>query len=381
MNTVLGREVVERQQLLDVVADLGYRLRKLRTIGRLELLDRVAGVGLVLGVPDLCERLLAPRVRRLRQRGKNIRYLVERATLLAGLREHLAQRATESERPVPGGRAGARMPRRRQSRSESGPRPQPGGDRSLQLLAAVERTPIITSRHSFWSSRRTLTWMPSAHRYTKSTPDKSRSANACCSAFHVSVSLVIVEADSPFALPKYPEGGHEISRREPVQVQQRQHRADLRGLARPRRQDRRREPLPLAGPGSTRLSLTRGAVTSTAPHSWSRSATRGSRCAPPADDPSRHERQRTGRCKPRPPPAGPRPASAAHPLGRSRRLPTTRPSRAAPEPSRSAESETTVSMGRTFPTSVVAPVLLGTFHRSPGKVRPIPSRSTDFKMG
>src|ERR1700759_1593747 len=27
----------------------------------------------------------------------------------------------------------------------------------------------------------------------------------------------------------------------------------------------------------------------------------------------------------------------------------------------------------------VAPVLLGTFNRSPGKVRPIPSRSTDFK--
>ena len=103
MNPVLGREVVERQQLLDVVADLGDRLGKLRTIGRLELLDRVAGVGLVLGVPDLCERLLRPRVRRLRQRGKNIRYLVEPATLLAGLREHLAQRAPESERPVPGG--------------------------------------------------------------------------------------------------------------------------------------------------------------------------------------------------------------------------------------------------------------------------------------
>ena len=77
MNPVLGREVVERQQLFDVVADLGDRLRKLRTIGRLELFDRVAGVGLVLGVPDLCERLLRPRVRRLRQRGKNIRYLVE----------------------------------------------------------------------------------------------------------------------------------------------------------------------------------------------------------------------------------------------------------------------------------------------------------------
>ena len=32
-----------------------------------------------------------------------------------------------------------------------------------------------------------------------------------------------------------------------MQVQQRQHRLDLRGLARPRRQDRRREPLPLTG--------------------------------------------------------------------------------------------------------------------------------------
>lgn len=36
-------------------------------------------------------------------------------------------------------------------------------------------------------------------------------------------------------------------------------------------------------------------------------------------------------------------------------------------------------MGRTFPTSVTAPVLLGTFIRSPGKVRPFPSRSTDLK--
>ena len=42
-----GRKVVERQQLLDVAGDLGDRLRELRTIGRLELLDCVAGVGLV----------------------------------------------------------------------------------------------------------------------------------------------------------------------------------------------------------------------------------------------------------------------------------------------------------------------------------------------
>ena len=43
-----------------------------------------------------------------------------------------------------------------------------------------------------------------------------------------------------------PERGHEVPGRQAVQVQQRQHLADLRGLARPRRQDRRAEPHPLA---------------------------------------------------------------------------------------------------------------------------------------
>src|ERR1019366_7223970 len=43
-----------------------------------------------------------------------------------------------------------------------------------------------------------------------------------------------------------PERGHEVPGRQAVQVRQRQHLADLRGLARPRRQDRRAEPLPLA---------------------------------------------------------------------------------------------------------------------------------------
>ena len=43
-----------------------------------------------------------------------------------------------------------------------------------------------------------------------------------------------------------PERGHEVPGRQTVQVEQRQHLADLRGLARPRRQDRRAEPHPLA---------------------------------------------------------------------------------------------------------------------------------------
>jgi len=41
--------------------------------------------------------------------------------------------------------------------------------------------------------------------------------------------------------------GHEIATREPMQVEQRQHLADLRAAAAPRRQDRRGEPLALTG--------------------------------------------------------------------------------------------------------------------------------------
>jgi hypothetical protein len=61
------------------------------------------------------------------------------------------------------------------------------------------------------------------------------------------------------------EGGHEVPARQTVQVQQRQHLGDARGLPRPRRQDRRGEPLALTGLGAIRLSLTRGALTSIAP--------------------------------------------------------------------------------------------------------------------
>jgi hypothetical protein len=45
------------------------------------------------------------------------------------------------------------------------------------------------------------------------------------------------------------EGGHEVPGREAVQVEQREHFGDLRGLAAPRRQDRRGEPGPLPGVG------------------------------------------------------------------------------------------------------------------------------------
>jgi hypothetical protein len=59
-----------------------------------------------------------------------------------------------------------------------------------------------------------------------------------------------------------PQRGHEVPRRETMQVEQRQHLGDLRGLPRPRRQDRRGEPLALARIRVDTLSFTRGAVTS-----------------------------------------------------------------------------------------------------------------------
>jgi hypothetical protein len=50
MHPVLGGKVVERERLVNVVGDLGHRLRELRTVGRLEGLDRVQRVAFVLGI-------------------------------------------------------------------------------------------------------------------------------------------------------------------------------------------------------------------------------------------------------------------------------------------------------------------------------------------
>jgi hypothetical protein len=87
--------------------------------------------------------------------------------------------------------------------------------------------------------------MPSAHRYTKSTPDKSRSANACCSAFQVSVSLVIVEADSPFVLPRNcPRAGTKSPDESPCRYSSGS-TSPIFGVL--RAHDRRAEPLSLTG--------------------------------------------------------------------------------------------------------------------------------------
>ena len=71
-------------------------------------------------------------------------------------------------------------------------------------LVPSTRTPTMTRQHSRSSSRRTLKCTPSAHTYTKSRSDRSRSAKARCSSCHWVVSRVITDADSPAAEPKNP---------------------------------------------------------------------------------------------------------------------------------------------------------------------------------
>ncbi len=147
-----------------------------------------------------------------------------------------------------------------------------------------------------------------------------------------------------------PEGRHKIPGREPVQVQQRQHLADLWRLPCPRRQDRRREPLPLARFGVHALVVDprRGHLHRAG--AGEHLARLVAAVAPPAGARSHRARRRTGRYRRRLRPAAPRPASAAHPPGRFRRSIDDDPGAdEAAELSRSAESETMVSTGTYLP--------------------------------
>lgn len=61
---------------------------------------------------------------------------------------------------------------------------------------------MITSRHSFSWASRTFRWIPSAHTYTKSVPDRSRFWKASASCCHWRVSRVIEAADNPAPVPR-----------------------------------------------------------------------------------------------------------------------------------------------------------------------------------
>ena len=76
MHPMLGRILVELQQHVGVVDDLGDRLRIFGAVVDFEGLDRELGLVDVLGVVDFPDRRQRTRMCRLRQRGKNIGLLV-----------------------------------------------------------------------------------------------------------------------------------------------------------------------------------------------------------------------------------------------------------------------------------------------------------------
>jgi hypothetical protein len=77
MDPVLDGVVVEREQHIDIVGDLRDRLGELRPIGGSKRGHRLHGVLAILGVPDLGQGLLRPRMGGFRQRGKDIGDFVE----------------------------------------------------------------------------------------------------------------------------------------------------------------------------------------------------------------------------------------------------------------------------------------------------------------
>ena len=115
---MLGWEVVEGEQRLPISGELGHGLRPLGEVPG----ERVQGdfrVVLVLRVPDLPEGTARGGLHRGGKGIQRVGHLVHPVPLMAGLREHVADRRPEPQRAVPDGEHRAPMPRWRQSRSSS----------------------------------------------------------------------------------------------------------------------------------------------------------------------------------------------------------------------------------------------------------------------
>ena len=126
-------------------------------------------------------------------------------------------------------------------------------------LVPSARTPIITSRHTLSCSKRTLTWMPSTHTYTKSTSASERASKPFASSCHWLVSRVTTEAESPDPVPRNcSNAGVKSPDESPCRYSSGSTSTtlgDLRAHAgRIAEANRRRSPVA----SSTRLSLTRG---------------------------------------------------------------------------------------------------------------------------
>src|SRR5664279_6189241 len=150
-----------------VVGDLSGRLGPLGAVVGGEHVGRGLGVVLVLGVPDLGERLLRARLGGLGQRVEHVADLVPPAPLLAGL-GNTSRTADQNPRaPSPTASSGAAMPRRLQPRSRSSHDSIDSrcpSSSAMSSLVPSARTPIITSRHTLSCSSRTLRWIPSTQQ-------------------------------------------------------------------------------------------------------------------------------------------------------------------------------------------------------------------------
>jgi hypothetical protein len=146
---VLGREVVERQQPFEVVAELVGSLGPARAELGVEALGRCHGMVAVLGVVDLGQHVLGGRLHRLGERFEHVGDLVDPVALLAGFGLHVALRHPEPERPVT-------------DRHDRGPHP-----RTLEVAQQIG--PRVCREFA------TASLPPSTNRWLRSMPDHGTS--------------------------------------------------------------------------------------------------------------------------------------------------------------------------------------------------------------
>src|SRR6185369_9150514 len=159
---MLGRILVELQQHVGVVDDLGDRLRVFGAVVDFEGLDRKLGLVDVLGVVDSLIAASAPGCADLGSAARTLACLChqQRCSRVLGNTSRTAFQNPSA--PSPTSSTGAVMPRRRQSRSRSAHDSVDSRYPSLMATSSLRpsvRTPIITNKHSFSCSRRTLRWI------------------------------------------------------------------------------------------------------------------------------------------------------------------------------------------------------------------------------
>src|SRR5215212_8336667 len=169
VHPVLGWEVEEAQQLLGVVDDLGHRLGPLGAVVAGERLDRPLSMVAVGRIPDSARALRAPACTAAGRQPSTLASLwtQSRCWRVAG---KTSRRAAHNPRaPSPTATTGARIPRRRRSRSSSAHDSvdsRSPSETATSSLVPSARTPTITNQHRWACSKRTRKWSPSAQRYT-----------------------------------------------------------------------------------------------------------------------------------------------------------------------------------------------------------------------